>query len=170
MAPAPQVPAAAGVSPKGGFRETLWFKKGEVEEYIKQGAAGQPVEAPAEDARPIEDRYQDDGSVTAADRAKFSLRTGGTQVMGAVQKPSAGPVPGERVSEKELFEEYAGKKGSGTKAALIIIAIVLVIGLAVGLTLFLGRGSKDESKGKKQPVAEVTDRPFRGGGIGLQRG
>jgi eukaryotic-like serine/threonine-protein kinase len=172
VAPAPAAPAPATASPPSGgapgkaagFRETLWFKKGEVEEYLKQGAAaGQPVEAPVEDSRPIEDRYTDDGSVTAADRAKFSLRTGGTQVMGAVQvnKPAA-VVPGERVSDAELFEEYAGKKGSGAKAALIIAAIVLLIGLVAGLTIYFNR-NKDESKDKKQPAAEVTDRPFRGG-------
>jgi serine/threonine-protein kinase len=170
-AAAPAAAAPAGAPAKGGFRETLWFKKGEVEEYIKQGAAGQPAEVPTEDSRPIEDRYVDDGSVTAADRAKFSLRTGGTQVMGAVQinKPAPAVVPGERVSDQELFEEYAGKKGSGAKAALIIVAIVLVLGLAIGLTLYFGR-HKDEAKDKKQPAAEVTDRPFRGGDSGYQRG
>ena len=52
---------------------------------------------------------------------------------------------------------------------LLVLAIVLVIGLAVGLTLFFGRG-KDEAKDKKQPAAEVTDRPFRGGDSWHQRG
>jgi serine/threonine-protein kinase len=154
-APAPPAPAPAdGGGGKAGFRETLWFKKGEVEEYLKQGASpGQPAEAPAEDSRPIEDRYVDDGSVTAADRAKFSLRTGGTQMMSAVKPPSAGLVPGERMSEKELADEYAGKKGSGLKVALIVIGIVVALGLVAGLTIFLGH--KDEPKKAATPAAEV---------------
>ena len=130
----------------------LWkFKKGEVDEYLKQASPGQPTEAPAEDARPIEDRYADDGSVTAADHAKFSLRTGGTQMMSAAKPPSSGLVPGERMSEKELADEYAGKKGSGLKVALIVIGLVVALGLVVGLTMVLGH--KEEPPKKPAPAA-----------------
>jgi serine/threonine-protein kinase len=159
-APAPgpaAAPAAAGSDGKpAGFRETLWFKKGEVDEYLKQTTTGQPAEAPAEDARPIEDRYVDDGSVTAADRAKFSLRTGGTQMMGAVKPPTPGVVPGERMSEKELADEYAGKQGSGMKIALIVIGLVVALGLIIGVTLFLGH--KDAPK-KPAPAAAEPAAP-----------
>ena len=54
------------------FRETLWFKKGN--------------EAPAKDApddgdaeRPIEDAYDDDGTITMIDHAAYSVKTGQTQ-------------------------------------------------------------------------------------------
>ena len=78
-----QARAAAG----SAFRETLWFKKGDVEHMIAearakmaaQGArpgAVEGPEVPVEEVKPIEDRYKDDGSVTTEDRKKFSLRTG----------------------------------------------------------------------------------------------
>lgn len=43
------------------FRETLWFKKG-------------LDDSEDSDLLPIEDRYLDDGSVTPADVAQYSLR------------------------------------------------------------------------------------------------
>jgi hypothetical protein len=52
------------------FRETLWFKKGNEA----------PPETPDGDVeRPIEDRYEDDGSVSLMDHAAFSVVTGTTQ-------------------------------------------------------------------------------------------
>lgn len=63
---------------KKSFRETLWFKKGDLD--------AQEVPAPASDDEPssnallpIEDRYLDDGSVTGSDRVAFSIQTGSTQ-------------------------------------------------------------------------------------------
>lgn len=51
------------------FRETLWFKKGD--DLVA-------TTTPAGDhERPLEDRYEDDGSVTGLDRAYFSLNTAG---------------------------------------------------------------------------------------------
>ena len=53
------------------FRETLWFKKGtEV-----------PPEQPATGGvdRPIEGRYDDDGSISLIDHVQFSVVTGTTQ-------------------------------------------------------------------------------------------
>lgn len=71
------------------FRETLWFKKGLPDPGLRDadlpGAdlpnadlpdADVPGEAPAADSlRPLEDRYTDDGSLTAADIEEFSLNT-----------------------------------------------------------------------------------------------
>jgi hypothetical protein len=57
------------------FRETLWFKKGELD-----AVAAQDPEGPgAADLLPIEDRYGDDGSVSNADTAAFGVRSGQTQ-------------------------------------------------------------------------------------------
>ena len=63
------------------FRDTLWFKKG----VTNPGQPGAPdadpagadlPDAPAADSlRPLEDRYNDDGSLTAADIEEHSLRT-----------------------------------------------------------------------------------------------
>jgi hypothetical protein len=67
---------------KPAFRETLWFKRGDVDQMVadakaKMASRSDTGEVP-EDVRPLEDRYVDDGTVTTEDRKKFSLRAGGT--------------------------------------------------------------------------------------------
>ena len=61
------------------FRETLWFKKGEMDASAAEHAATDPDVHDKADSLPIEDRYADDGSVSAADTASFGLHTGGTR-------------------------------------------------------------------------------------------
>ncbi|HEV3031902.1 MAG TPA: serine/threonine-protein kinase [Polyangia bacterium] len=119
-----------------GFRETLWFKKGDVEQMVAEAKAkaaaaaakGKPApapeELPVEDAKPLEDRYRDDGSVTVEDRKKFSLRSGGT----AAGLPTVGVVPGERMSDDEMINEI----GSGKKIAIIAVAVA-VVGIIVAV-------------------------------------
>jgi hypothetical protein len=53
------------------FRETLWFKKG-TEEMSGQAPAG-------DHERPLEDRYEDDDSISLIDHVQFSVVTGTTQ-------------------------------------------------------------------------------------------
>jgi hypothetical protein len=53
------------------FRETLWFKKG------NEVAPEQPETGDSE--RPVEDRYEDDGSISLLDHVQFSMVTGTTQ-------------------------------------------------------------------------------------------
>jgi hypothetical protein len=62
------------------FRATLWFKKGELDAAAASAAAesGDDLHPAALDLIPAEDRYFDDGTVTAADSEAYSLRTGGT--------------------------------------------------------------------------------------------
>ena len=96
VGPAPTPKPAAG----GNFRETLWFKKGDVDQMVAdararveaarakgvavseadaEAAAGAVVPPVAEEgAKPLDERYVDDGSLTADDRKKFSLRSGAT--------------------------------------------------------------------------------------------
>ena len=94
--------AAARAGPGSAFRETLWFKKGDVEHMIAearakmaaQGARPGAVEGsrcPVEEVKPIEDRYNDDGTLTTEDRKKFSLRTGGTATALPTVKPGRSP-------------------------------------------------------------------------------
>lgn len=52
-----------------GFRETLWFKRGEFAEPVGEDA---PVPLP------IEDRYVDDGTIYAEDSLQFGLHCGQT--------------------------------------------------------------------------------------------
>jgi len=126
---------AAAVPPpaqaqKGKFRETMWFKKGELDEAAAQAAASAPQSPDAlpvsdkADELPIEDRYKDDGSISAKDREKFSLRTGATAMMPAVNLPPE-PVAGAKMDERDMVSEMKGGRG---KTVAIVLAAVLVIG------------------------------------------
>jgi len=142
--------AGKGSPPKAGaaFRETLWFKQGDVEQMVadakaKLQATGKaPAEGPvvAEDARLLEDRYVDDGSVTVEDRKKFSLRTGGT----ATAMPTAGPeVPGEKMDEREIVGEISG----GRRTLILVIAAVVVLALVVVIAMMVKGKAKASSSG-----------------------
>jgi hypothetical protein len=149
VAPPPSAAMGAAPTPKpaagGNFRETLWFKKGDVDQMVAdararveatRGKGAPPPEAElpaevvaAEDARPIEERYVDDGSVTAEDRKKFSLRSGATS---AALPTVGGMVPGERMSDTEVVGEIGGKKRLlviGIVVAAVLIALVAVVAL-----------------------------------------
>ena len=56
----------------------MWFKKGLLDAELAQAAGGDGLEVGAVDLLPVEDRYQDDGSVSGADSAALSLATGTT--------------------------------------------------------------------------------------------
>lgn len=122
---------------KGKFRETLWFKKGEMDAAAAEAAAaaaaaGKEAGADKADTKPIEDRYQDDGTVSHADRDKYSLKTGGTQMMAAIRAPA----PSESspsVSERELVGEMKGGR-TGVMVA-IVVGLLLVGGLVAWLAM-----------------------------------
>ena len=94
------------------FRETLWFKKGELD-----AAAAHAEEPVAVDTLPIEDRYLDDGSIGAADTASFSVRTGQTQPVAPLRDL---PAPGIDASATLIGELKRGRR-----------PIVAVIGLSL---------------------------------------
>ncbi|HWO18998.1 MAG TPA: serine/threonine-protein kinase [Kofleriaceae bacterium] len=110
---------------KSSFRETLWFKKGELdaqaaEERAKSGrdtGSGQ-----AADSLPMDERYKDDGSLSHGDKEKYSLRTGGTEVMPRLRDSG---VSSADVSEDELIGEM--KAGRGKILALVGIGLVVLI-------------------------------------------
>ena len=139
--------AVAGNNPN--FRETLWFKKGDVDQMVADAkakaaaagvqkgkastpAAGEPEVPLVDDTKPLEDRYVDDGSLTVEDRKKFSLRSGRT----ATALPTVGgAVPGARMSDNEMLDEIGGGKrtmiiagAAAVAAALIIILVVIFKG------------------------------------------
>lgn len=130
---------------KGGaaFRETLWFKQGDVEQMVaaakaKMQAAGQPPAQEAaetgSDSRALEDRYADDGSVTVEDRKKFSLRTGSASI---AMPAAAANVPGEKMDEKEMVGEISG----GRRTLILIIAAVVILALVVVVAMMVkGKG------------------------------
>jgi hypothetical protein len=134
----------------GNFRETLWFKKGDVDQMVadakaKAAGRGKPDGAP-EDAKPLEDRYVDDGSVTVEDRKNFSLRSGGT----SSSLPTVrGAVPGDRMSDAEMLNEMGG----GRKVAIIVIAVAVVAAIVAVLFVVLkGKGGEKS----EAPVPAVT--------------
>ena len=149
VAPAPTpAPAQAkagddksGVKP--AFRETLWFKRGDVDQMVadakaKMASRSDTGEVP-EDVRPLEDRYVDDGTVTTEDRKKFSLRSGGT----ATAMPSAGnKLPGAGMSDKEVMEEIAGPRRT---MILVVLGVVVALAVVVILWMMKNRGAEHSS-------------------------
>ncbi|MDB4959293.1 MAG: serine/threonine protein kinase [Myxococcales bacterium] len=126
---APEEPAT-----KGKFRETMWFKKGELDVQAAEAAAAERARTGKEaggdkaDSLPIDERYEDDGSITRSDKEKYSLRTGATQMMAAIPdqpEDSGRRSKTKRVSEDALIGEM---KGGRTK---VMVAIILVIAIAV---------------------------------------
>ena len=168
--PPQQMAAGAGAAPSpkpaagGTFRETLWFKKGDVDQMVADARArveaakakGVPVvepEAPVvpeEEAKPLDERYVDDGSVTAEDRKKFSLRSGATST--ALPTVASGAVvPGDRMSDSEMV----GQIGGGKRTLIIVGAVA--VALAIGVTVFmLMRGGKNVEKS----VEAITPAPI----------
>jgi len=158
----PPAAAAQAAAPGGGkgaaFRETLWFKKGDVEQMVadakaKIAAAGggaekvAGVEAP-EDIRPVEDRYVDDGSVTTDDRKNFSLRQGGT----ATALPAVGrSVPDEKMTE----EDMAGELAPGRKFT-VFIGIGIAVVVAIVVVALLLPGGKKEAAPALAPAAALA--------------
>jgi eukaryotic-like serine/threonine-protein kinase len=120
---------------KGKFRETMWFKKGDLDTQAAIAAAeerartGKDVSTDKADSLPMDERYKDDGSITRGDKEKYSLRTGGTAMMQALRPEGAGT--SMKVSEDELIGEMKG----GRKAVMIAIAVGIIAVIAIVLMM-----------------------------------
>jgi hypothetical protein len=162
QAAAPPSGAAAG-KPGGAaaFRETLWFKQGDVDQMVADARAklensrkaGAPApaepEVPVVDAKPLEDRYRDDGTVSVDDRKKYSLRSGGT----AAGLPTVGGVvPGDRMSAEEMM----GEIGGGKRIAIIAIGVAVVLAVVVILVMSFRGKHVAQSAAALTPVAVPT--------------
>ena len=119
--------AAAQAKGKKGFRETGWFKKGELEEEFAQRAAKEanpddPLSGPAQIEAVVENE-----SLTDDDERRLSLKTGRTEAMPIIKAPVK--MPGERMSDEDILAEVDGsKKGlviGGVVVAVIAIAAVV---------------------------------------------
>jgi hypothetical protein len=144
---APQVPAAPQVAnaaagkkkpaeeTKGKFRETMWFKKGDLDAQAAVAAAeerartGKDVATDKADSLPIDERYKDDGSISRSDKEKYSLRTGATMMMSAV-KDAPPDASMNKISEDVLVSEM---KGGRTWIFLAIAAGLVAIGLIIAM-------------------------------------
>ncbi len=131
--PAPQQPVAGAGSKKsgGGFRETMWFFKGEVESAMAE-TSEEDAPPPAEDLPgDLAVKYADDGSMSEEEARRLSLRTGKTQMMAQVKIPS-GNVPGQQMKAEEFIHEL----NHGKRIAIWSGIFVVVAGLT-GLVVWL---------------------------------
>ncbi len=103
------------------FRETLWFKRGELERDI-----------PVDESRgelPVEDRYRDDDSLTSTDSVHFGVRTGTTAYMKVTFSEPEEPAA---TDWKMLVGEMKGVRGKlalvggGVAAAFAAVALFAV--------------------------------------------
>jgi hypothetical protein len=107
------------------FRETLWFKKGELD--VK--AAEDPEGPGAVDLLPVEDRYLDDGSVAAADTSSFGVHSGQTQSLEMLKRTRqlepVGDVPAQLVSELKRGRLPVLAAIGGALVAIAVIVCML---------------------------------------------
>ncbi len=120
-------------STKGKFRETLWFKKGELDAQAAEERArtGRDTGGEKADSLPMDERYKDDGSISRGDKEKYSLRTGGTEMMPKLADTRA--QSSTKVSEDELIGEM--KSGRGKMLALVGVAVLALIVVIVVLAV-----------------------------------
>lgn len=111
------------------FRETLWFKKGELDSReAARAAEGDDDLAPgAVDLLPSEDRYRDDGSLTLTDSHSFGVHTGKTSFLTALPDASIGAAVA-RYAERDMVHEM--KRGTSVRLMLIgggLLALAAVL-------------------------------------------
>ncbi|HVV83425.1 MAG TPA: hypothetical protein VHE35_10155, partial [Kofleriaceae bacterium] len=118
-------PAEQRKANKGKFRETLWFKKGDLDAAAAAEAARSKDASVQDksDTLPMEERYVDDGSVTSNDAARYSLKTGNTSSMPALQGGDEDDADRSRVSEDELVADMK----RGRRKIMLAIAVGAVI-------------------------------------------
>jgi hypothetical protein len=167
---APAAAGAGGPAPSkatgaAAFRETLWFKQGDVDQMVadarakldasrakagaEAAAAAPEPEIPAVEEKPLEDRYRDDGTVSVDDRKKYSLRSGATS---ASLPTVGGVVPGDRMSAEEMM----GEIGGGKRTVIIIAAIGVVLAVVVGMYLAFRGKHVAQSAAALTPVQVPT--------------
>jgi hypothetical protein len=138
---------------KGAFRETAWFKRGEIEEAMMsaQAAAGDnPLKSGTTGQHPVPtDESQVD--VTAQDQARLSLKTGATQAMPAIRSTQAA-LPGERMDEYEMLAEI-----NPARKYLLVAGLVVVLAIVLGIVIYFATRSSPKAEApppnKPAPVA-----------------
>jgi len=133
-APAGKKKPAEDAGSKGKFRETMWFKKGDLDAQAAVAAAderaktGKDAAADKADSLPIDERYKDDGSISRGDKEKYSLRTGATQMMSSIRDDKGGTGSSmTKVSEDALIGEMKGGRGKIFLAIGVGLAVVIAI-------------------------------------------
>jgi len=120
------------------FRETLWFKKGndDAEAAQKRSKRG-TLDPGGVDQLPVEDRYEDDGTLTAIDTAQWSVKTGVTQAISpmgdAELEDLAKMAEGTGVRDARVLV-HEMKRGRGKVFAMLgasAVAIAVVVAMFV---------------------------------------
>jgi hypothetical protein len=112
------------------FRETLWFKKGEQDAKARDEAvaAGDLLAPTAVDTLPIEDRYDDDGTVNAADSQVFGIHTGTTEYIPKARHSAFEIEVNERAMVGDLkrgrIKFLAAMGGAGVAIAIALTMII----------------------------------------------
>jgi eukaryotic-like serine/threonine-protein kinase len=154
-APSPMAAAKPGnqEAAKGGgaFRETAWFKRGEIEEEMAkaQAAAGENALKTGTTGKqvPIDESQVD---LSAQDRARLSLKTGATQTMPAVRGPQHA-LPGDRMDEAEMLAELNPSRKYFLIAGAVVLAVIL--GLVLYFTTRASPHAEAPPPEKPAPVA-----------------
>ena len=114
------------------FRETLWFKKGELDaREAARAAEGDDDLAPAAvDLLPVEDRYRDDGSLSRTDSYSFGIHTGNTAWLKQVDDASIGAAVAA-YAERDMVKEM--KRGTAIRLMLVGGGLLALAGLLAAL-------------------------------------
>jgi hypothetical protein len=126
----PAVPPPVGQEGQPvGFRETMWFFRGEVESAMAEsGDTAAPAEEETAHPDELTEKYADDGSLSDEEASRLSLRTGKTQDM---KPPEVAKtfLPGTKMRADEFIGEInAGRKiavGVAVAGAVVLIGGIL---------------------------------------------
>ena len=101
------------------FRETLWFKKGELDaREAARAADGDDDLAPgAVDLLPVQDRYQADGSLTRTDSHSFGVHSGTTTYLREVGDADSIGDAVTAYAERDMVQEM---KGNGPVRLMLV--------------------------------------------------
>jgi hypothetical protein len=124
---------SAPAGKKGGFRETAWFKQGEIEEEMAKRQAQVSSEDPLGASGTTGKHAQvDPSALSTEDRERLSLKTGSTQAMPIIKGANTGGVkalPGDRMDEAEMLAEIDSSKKwflvAGVALGVVVLAVIL---------------------------------------------
>jgi hypothetical protein len=128
-------PASAPAAKKGaggGFRETAWFKQGEIDEELAKRQAQVATEDPlAPTGTTGRHAAVDANKVSPEDQARLSLKTGSTQAMpllkGGSLSGSLKALPGERMDEADMLAEIDSSRKWFIVAGVLVVVVAAVV-------------------------------------------
>ncbi len=142
---------------KGGFRETAWFKQGEIQEELAKIEAEASPDPLAPTGITGKHATVDPAELTTQDQKRLSLRTGGTGMMAAIDPKAKGKASelGERMDESEMLAELDNSK----KTKLIALVVVGVLALVAVLYFAVFRKATAQVVPPDKPAAVAIAPP-----------